>query len=414
MKSIAAALDAILALHPGPIGAERVTLEGALGRVLAEAVTSPRALPPFDNSAMDGYALRLADARPGAVLPIVDESAAGRPAARPLGPGEAMRIFTGAPTPEGAELVVMQELTERDGDRVTLSAELPPAEARANIRPRAGDVTAGAELLPAGALIGPGEIGLLAACGRGRLSVRRRPRVAVISTGDELREIEDPLGPGQIVNSNAPTLAALVREAGGEPVVLPIVRDRSEDHARAFAEGARCDLILTTGGVSVGDHDLVQPTLDRLGWRRAFWKVALKPGKPVLAGTLGAGGAVVLGLPGNPASAMVTFELFARPLIRRMQDHPRPFRRVIRRPLAGAMTKKPGRTHVLRGRLTAAGFSAPAPQGSGLLRSMVEVEALAFLAAERERFAAGDEVPVVELRHDGVAEPQPGLFTEVR
>jgi len=291
--------------------AETVALAETAGRVLAEAVTATRDQPPFDASAMDGWAVVSADqAQPRR---IVGESAAGHGYEPALKAGETVRIFTGAPVPRGADAVLIQENASRDGD--ALRTETRPA-AGANIRLAGGDFEAGAVLLEAGARLDPWRLALAAAVGRATLSVARRPRVAILSTGEEIVAPGTTPGPWQIFNSGGPALSALVTHWGAEAVPLAPVGDR-EDAIASAVEAAVCDVVVTIGGASVGDHDLVKPALTRLGLTMAVESLKMRPGKPMWFGTL-EDGRRVLGLPGNPASAMVCAELFLRPLLARM------------------------------------------------------------------------------------------------
>jgi molybdopterin molybdotransferase len=392
MLSIREAQDRILE-RVEPLAGERVPATEAVGRVLAEDLVAARMLPPFDNSAMDGYAVRAADLGTAAAagLRVVGEAKAGAGALPEVRPGTALRIFTGAPMPPGADTVVMQEVTRRDGDVVVV--ERPP-ERGANVRYAGEDVTVGGCVLARGLLVDPGAVGLACALGRTSLTVRARPRVGVLATGDELREPDEPLGPGEIVSSNSYAVAAQVAEAGGVPVSLGIASDERGSIRERIERGLRCDVILTLGGVSVGDYDLVRAVLDDLGWEASFWKVDMKPGKPLSVGWLR--GVPVIGLPGNPASAMVTFELFVRPALRRMLGHADVFRPELRVPLAADYRKSDKRTHIVRCRLQQADDGAaflPLPkQGSGMLTSMVGIDAFAIVDGPPGTIAAGTPV----------------------
>ncbi len=410
MKSIAEALAELLPAF-APLGPVRVGLTGAYGRVLAEEVRVRRDLPPFDNSAMDGYAVRAADCAGAAAsapvrLPVRGESRAGGPLPPPLEPGAATRIFTGAPLPAGADAIVMQEDTERQGEVVAI--RLAPA-AHQHVRARASDLAAGAAMLASGTRLGAGELGLLASQGYAAVSVARRPRVAIVSTGDELRDVSDPPEPGTIVNSNAYALAAQVVEAGGEPWVLPIAPDRLDAIGARLREGLRADVLITVGGVSVGDYDLVHTALEQAGIARRFWKVAIKPGKPLSFAVHE--GVPVIGLPGNPVSAMVTFEVFVRPGLRRMLGDPRPFRGSATVTLAHHHRRSPGRTELARAALEPGEDGLLARlhglQGSGSLPSMVGIDALVILPAERDRFAAGERLRAIRLDDPRGAERSP-------
>lgn len=408
MKSIPAALAEMLPAYT-PRGAVRVGLHDAQDRILAGPVLARVDLPPFDNSAMDGYAVRaaeLAGASPTApvALTVQGESRAGGQPPAPLDPGSAMRIFTGAPLPAGADTVVMQEDTERDGETVRIMID--PQQGR-HVRARAGDLAAGTVCLERGTSLGPGELGLLAAQRHAQVSVVRRPRVAILSTGDELRDVSGPHDPGTIVNSNAYALAAQVREAGGEPWVLPIIPDDLEAIVAAVEEGLRADLLISIGGVSVGEYDFVRTACERAGVTLSFWKVAIKPGKPLSFGLKG--DVPVVGLPGNPVSAMVTFEVFVRPGIRAMLADPAPYRAAAQVRLGRAHTHKTGRTELVRATLQRGpdGLTVELHrrQGSGSLTSMVGVDALVVLPADQASFAEGEQLTALLLHERrGVAE----------
>jgi molybdopterin molybdotransferase len=374
---------------------EVVGLDAALGRILATDLVAAGPLPPFANSAMDGFAARSAEL-PGE-LPIAGEAAAGHPAG-PLAPGRAVRIMTGAPLPAGADCVVMKEDADDRGGSVVL-----PAAPSGQHVPRAGeDVAAGQRVLQAGTAIDPGAVGILAALGHAEVEVWQRPRVAIVPTGDELVPLGIAPGAGQIVESNGWALAAQVREAGGLPRLYPIAADRPDELGRALAEAlTSADVLLTSGGVSAGDHDHVRGALLALGVAIDFWKVAIKPGKPLVFGVAPVG-ALVFGLPGNPVSSMVSFELFVRPALRQMQaaaqiDRPRA---VVT--LAAPYRKAPGRAHAVRASLRRDGDVLVATphdkQGSGMLSSMLGVDALLVLDAARGDLAAGDRAPALLLR----------------
>ncbi|MEQ9501602.1 MAG: molybdopterin molybdotransferase MoeA [Deltaproteobacteria bacterium] len=403
MKRISEALEVMMPAFR-TLGEERVTLHDLLGRVVARDVLARADLPPFDNSAMDGYAVRAADATAGASLTLAGESRAGGPTPPALEAGTAMRIFTGAVVPPGADAVVMQENTTAGDGAVTID-QAPVA--RENIRHRGSDLESGAVMLPKGMRVGPGEIGLLAAQRIGAVGVNRRPVVAILSTGDELRDVTDPEEPGTIVNSNAYALAAQVREAGGIPWVIPNVPDDMDATVASVREGLGADLLLTCGGVSVGDYDLVKDAFEKNGIDASFWKVRIKPGKPLTFGL--AGDKPVVGLPGNPVSAMVTFEVFVRPGIRRMLGDPTPFR--VRHTVELAVDHKhsPRRPELARCTLERDGGVVRARplrlQGSGSLPSMLGVDALVMLPADQSTFAAGEKLDAILLAdHAGAAE----------
>jgi len=296
-----------------PLGEERVALPAAAGRVLAEDLAASRGQPPFAASAMDGYAVRGADlGKPPARLKIIGEVPAGAVFSGKVGPGEAARIFTGAPLPRGADTVVIQENTERDGDTVTV---MDAAALGANVRPAGLDFREGDVLLNAGLRLEPRHLALAAAMNHARLPVRRRPRVGVLATGDELVAPGTEPGPGQIVSSNSAGIAALVTRAGGEAVDLGIARDEAAALAAGIGAARKkgVDVLVTLGGASVGDHDLVMRALEAEGLKLDFWRVAMRPGKPLMFGRLA--GMRVLGLPGNPVSAIVCGLIFLKPLI---------------------------------------------------------------------------------------------------
>ncbi len=309
MLSVAEARTRILA-HLNPTGIETISLAQAWNRVLAQDVHARLTQPPADVSAMDGYALRAGD---GPSLRVVGEAPAGHPFAGTVRPGQAVRLFTGSQIPAGTDCVVLQEDVTRQGDLVTLTET---ALAGAHIRPRGQDFREGARVLSAGMRLGARDIGLAAAANHPWLGVRRMPVVAIISTGDEIAMPGEPLPAAGIVSSNAHMLAALVRAAGGEPVILPVARDTPEAIAAAVAAAPHADLLVTTGGASVGDHDVVQAGLARLGFALDFWKVAMRPGKPMISGEVG--GVKLLGLPGNPVSAYVCAVLFLWPAVARL------------------------------------------------------------------------------------------------
>ena len=376
-----------------PLGAETVALEAALGRVLAGDVNALRDQPPFAASAMDGWGARAADT-PGR-LRIIGESAAGHGFAGPVGPGEAVRIFTGAPVPAGADVVIIQEDVTRDGDHILV----PKATDPRHIRPVGQDFAAGARLLERGLRLDPWRLSLAAAAGRARLEVVRRPRVAILSTGEEVVAPGATPGPFQIFNSGTTALAALVSAWGGAPLALASVGDDVAATARAVAD-VSCDLVVTLGGASVGDHDLVKPAMARLGLAMAVESVAVRPGKPTWFGVL-ADGRRVLGLPGNPASALVCAELFLRPLIMALQGGD-PAVRLIPARIARALDANGPREHWMRacldhaadGGLVAQAF---ADQDSSLVSVFAKADALLRRRAGAPAVAPGAGVEVLRL-----------------
>jgi molybdopterin molybdotransferase len=396
MLTVEEALERILS-RAAPLSVERVELSATLGRVLAEPIVSRREIPPWPNSSMDGYAVRAVDAaRPGARLRVAGRVAAGAMPSRRLGAGEAFRIFTGAPLPEGADAVVPQEDVDAAGDEVTIR---PAVTEGAYVRPRGEDVRRGDVVLEPGRAIGPAEIGLMATLGHGQVSVHRRPRVAVLSTGDELADLGTEPGPAQIPNTNTYSLAAQSREAGAEVVDLGVARDRLEAIEERVRWGLGSDVFISSAGVSVGEADFVKEAFTRCGAELHLWQVAMRPGKPITFGSLGGG--VVFGLPGNPVSAMVTFELFVRPLLRRLAGH-----RTLHRPRLHAHALEPianpgRRRGYLRVTLSRdeGGWGArlTGDQGSAILRSMVLADGLAVVPGDTT-IPKGERVEVVLLR----------------
>ena len=374
---------------------EAVALEDSLGRTLAEAVVAVRDQPPFDGSAMDGWAVRSSDAVSGARLQIVGESAAGHGSAARVEPGRAVRIFTGAPIPEGADTVVIQENTHRKGDLVII--DQAPAHG-ANIRMAGGDFREGTVLLQAGVRLDPWRLSLAAAAGRAILRVAPRPRVAILSTGEEIVPAGGSPGPHQIYNSGGPALAALVNRWGGAAVQLTPAGDDIEAIAGAVREQA-CDLIVTIGGASVGDHDLVKPALSGLGLTLTFETVKLRPGKPTWFGAL-ADGRRVLGLPGKVVSALVCAELFLRPLLAAMLGADASLPMIAAR-LSGPLPANGPREHWMRARLSNVdGVCHATPfsdQDSSLVTVFAQADALLRRVPNAAPAAPGDVVAILPL-----------------
>jgi molybdopterin molybdotransferase len=376
---------------------ERVALREAAGRVLAEEVVAPEPVPAFDNSAMDGYAVRAADteeAAPEHAVPlrVRDESRAGRPAEAALGEGEAIAISTGAMIPDGADAVIRVEDTRAEGDgAVELFAAVHPGQ---NIRRAGEDIEAGETVLRAGALLGPAELGVLSSAARSEVLCSRRPTVAVVLGGDELIGPGDPLWPGAVRDSNAYTVPALAAEAGAELFSIEHVGDDPLETEDAIRRALEADVCVICGGVSVGEHDHVRAALDRLGAREAFWGVALRPGKPTWFGVV-EDGRLAFGLPGNPVSAMVTFILFVRPALLAVQGRD-PAALRVRVELTEPYEKRPGRAHAVRCRLApgpGAWLATPTgSQGSHVLTSMLGAGALAIVPSESSGVAAGERV----------------------
>jgi molybdopterin molybdotransferase len=377
-----------------PVAAEMAALENAAGRVLAADIASRRTQPPHPLSAMDGWAVRAADAAaPGARLAIAGQSAAGSPHAGTLGPGQAVRIFTGAWLPDGADAIIIQEDASRDGDHVVLNIA---AQAGRHIRAAGIDFREGQTGLTAGTRLGFRHISLAAAMNHAALPVRRRPRIALLATGDELVRPGEQPGAAQIVNSNSHGLAAFIAARGGEAVDLGIAPDRA-DRLEAMARGASgCDLLVTLGGASVGDHDLVQTVLAEGGAALDFWKIAMRPGKPLMFGRTGFG-VPLLGLPGNPVSALVTALLFLRPALAAMLgcDDPLP-RRTAR--LGRDLPANDQRQDYLRATLAADGTATPLPvQDSSMLSALARADGLLLRAPHAPAAKAGDAVEVILL-----------------
>jgi molybdopterin molybdotransferase len=399
LESVAGAQQRLLA-SLAPLGPESVALGDALGRVLAATLHAGRDLPGFDNSAMDGYAVRAVDiaaassAQPVA-LAVMGESRAGGQAPE-LTPGQAIRIMTGAPIPTGADTVVRQEDTRRQLGDVLIAVA---AATGTYVRRRGEDLVAGQAVLEAGRAVTPIEVGIAAALGHGSVRVGRRPRVGVLATGDELVAAGAAPGPGQVVDSNSPMVIAAVREAGGEPTFMGIATDTAED-VRRLLQRADFDIIVSSAGVSVGAHDHVREVVAELGEVNT-WRVAMRPGKPMLIGTVGR--ALFLGLPGNPVSASVTFELFVRPAIRRLQGATEPMRRRIPVQLGEAMTKPAGLETYTRAVLERVSGALPVAtssggQGSHMLRSLAAADGLLVLPAEVAELPRGSVVDMIPLR----------------
>jgi len=377
-----------------PLASEPVAVGIALDRVLAADVVAAADAPPFDNSAMDGFAVR-SDASSGP-LQVVDESRAGAPASRALAPGEAIRISTGAVLPAGADAVVPVEQTREDDGRVTLAAAVAPGQ---HVRRAGEDLRAGATVLRAGTRLGPAELGAAIAAGAGAVPCARRPSVELLTTGDELRAPGAELAPGEIHNSNGTVLGALVARAGARTAGLRAVPDDAEHTEAALAATLEhADVAIVSGGISVGPHDHVKGALRRLGVRERFWRVDLQPGKPTWFGTRGA--QLVFGLPGNPVSSFVTFALFVRPALLALQGAARPLPAQEHAQLAQDVPRR-GRQQALRVRLAggADGLHATpnGPQGSHVGSSLVGADALAFVPAGEGVLPAGTPVVVERL-----------------
>ena len=392
----------------GPLGEETIGLQHALGRVLARDVVSPVSLPLWDNASMDGFAVRSADvagASPTAAvrLRVVETIAAGGRGSRAIGPGEAARIMTGAPLPVGADCVVRVEDTSASADVVEIRDD---RDAGANVRAAGEDVRTGAVVVRAGATLGAAHIGVLASVGCARPAVHRRPRVALLATGDELVTLDDfaeVLVGRRIVSSNSYSLGAAIRSAGGEAISLGIAPDDPAKLAERLHGAEGCDLIVTSGGVSVGDFDYTRTVVAELGGSLSLWRVRMRPGAPIGFGRLY--GVPWLGLPGNPVSALVTFELFGRPLLRTLAGSARPHRRTVQVVLDEEIVLRAPLTHFLRcvlhdqadgslhARLTGA-------QSSGMLTSMSAADALLIVPPEPSTMTAGTTLRAIPLDGD--------------
>ena len=396
MISIHEALDAVLAAVRN-LPDEEVPLLQALGRAAAESIISPEQVPTFANSAMDGFAVLGAELEGGRrEFKVVVDIPAGRYVSEPVAPGDAARIMTGAPLPPGVDTVIQVEHTSSDGDVMTV--ETVPATGD-NVRGAGEDVTAGDVLFERGALLGAAEIGLLAAVGVERLRVARRPRVAILATGSELVAAGRPLAPGQIRNSNSFTAFSQVLAAGADPILLGIARDDPEETRRLLAAALENDVVITSGGVSVGDYDFVKQVQDELGVQRRFWGVATKPGKPLAFGTRG--DTLVFGVPGNPVAAMVSFEMYVRPALLALQGRPDVYRPWFFAASSEPVWQTTSRTEARRCRFTHEGgairFTTTGPQGSGILSSMAGAEGLFFVPPGYPGAEAGAELLVMLL-----------------
>lgn len=391
----------------------RIPLDDALHGVLAVDVVSPLDIPAWANSAMDGYAVRTGDVRGATAehpvrLDVIEELPAGRFPTRTVGPGQAARIFTGAPLPPGADCVIRQEDTDQGREAVLV---LRDRDAGSNVRQAGEDIRKGTIALHRGTVVGPAAIGVLASLAVAHPMVHRRPRVAILGGGDELVDVDQPeaiLSGQKVASSNTHTLVALVRLAGGEPVNLGIARDTPESLRERLEVAREHDLVVTSAGISVGEHDYVREVLRGLGLTERFWKLRMRPGAPVAFGLLG--DVPWIGLPGNPVSTMVTFELLVRPAIRKMCGHALPFRRGIQVRTAEAISLKPALQHFLRA-VVSDGPDGPearltGPQGSGILTSMARANALLVIPEGQHDTPVGAMVTALRF-DDPVASADP-------
>ena len=396
MKDFDAALADILSATPGPLAAEQVALPYALGRVTAEPLIARRTQPPLDVSAMDGYAVRAADL-PG-TLRVSREIAAGVYDDRPLEPGEAVRIFTGAPLPPGSDAIAIQENAVEVEGGVRFDDALTSGR---YVRPAGLDFHAGSELVPAGRVISPRDIALIAGGNHPWIKVHRRPRVAVVATGDEIRAPGEPLGPAQIVSSNNLALAAFIRAQGGKAVDFGTIGDTLPAVEAAAAQMHGFDIVVTTGGASVGKHDLVAQGFGNQGLDLSFWKIAMRPGKPLIFGRFSSG--LFLGLPGNPVSSLILALLVLRPMMRHMMGLPTDLPRE-QATLAHALPANDQRRDFIRARRLPDGrIDARAPQDSSMLSTLLSADVLLDRPAHDPALRTGDGVQVIDLRSLGAS-----------
>jgi len=411
MISVEEALNKILDSF-SPLGLETTSILDALGRVIGEDIYAGRAMPPKDHSTMDGYALRSIDTGGAsqenpAILDVTEEIPAGTIPKKRIEGGQAARIMTGAPLPEGADAVVRMEDVQKKENRVVIFVEERKGH---NVRYAGEDVRIGEKVISRGEIVRPAEVGMLASLGRSFILVHQRPLVAVVATGDELMDIDEPPSPWKIVGSNSYCLAALVRECGGIPLQIGIAKDRREDLLAKFRAARRADIILSSGGVSVGDYDLVKEIMKGAGNRMDFWQVAMKPGRPLAFGALG--DVPIVGLPGNPVSSMVSFEQFIRPAILKMLGHAHLFRKTIRARLDEDIKKRAGMRHFIRTRIRRDKEDYVAvmtgDQGSDIRMSMVRANGLIILP-EDATIVRKDSMVTVQLLFDSLDRmPTPG------
>jgi len=387
------------------LGSERIHILEALGRVLAQDVEAIRDVPTEDNSAMDGYSCKAADIQHASAdnpvrLKIIGESPAGKPFHGTTGNREAVRVMTGGLIPDGTDTVIMVEYTKREGDQLIC---LEASREGNHIRRRGEDVRAGEVVLAVGDIVRPPEVGMLATLGHAYVHVYQRPVVAILSTGDELVDLDEPFSSGKVVCSNSYSLAAQVAECGAIPLSLGIATDDHEHQRQRLSDGLRADVLVTSGGVSVGNYDLVKDTLAQLGMQLKFWKVNMKPGKPLVFGTIAQ--KPVFGLPGNPTSAMISFEQFVRPALLKMMGHKNLWRPLTEAVLEEDLKIATDRIHLVRCKLTEKEGTIMArptgTQSSGALKSMILADGLMILPPERVPFKAGDAVKV-QVLHGGM------------
>ncbi len=397
MITVDEALSKILS-HIHPLGFEKVSILDALERVIGEDIYARRNIPPLDNSAMDGYALRVEDVQNASQehpirLEVIEDLPAGVISKKKLEKGKAIRIMTGAPIPKGADTVVPVEETKQEDGFVLIFKATALDE---NIRKSGEDVKKGDRVISKGDAIRPAEVGMLASIGRSFVSVYQRPLVAILCTGDELVDVDGELDEVKIISSNSYTLAAQVKDCGAIPVQLGIAKDRKEEIEEKLYQGMRADILISSAGVSVGDYDFVKDVMKKLGMEMVFWKVAMRPGQPLAFGTIG--GKPVFGLPRNPVSSMISFEQFVRPSLLKMMGHRKLSRPVIEAILKEEIKKILGRRYFIRGAVSIekdqSFVTTTGEQGSGILRSMVRANGLIVIPEDQERVRAGDKVKV--------------------
>ena len=381
-----------------PLGFEKVSLLDALGRVIAGDIFAKRNIPPLDNSAMDGYALRSEDVRQASEdhpvrLVVIEDLPAGFISSKTVERGKAVRIMTGAPIPKGADTVVPVEVTKKEDAFVLIFRATGVGE---NIRKSGEDVKQGDRVVSKGDVVRPPEVGMLASVGRSFVSVYQKPQVAILCTGDELVDVDEDLDGFKIISSNSYTLGAQVKDCGAIPLQLGIAKDRKAEIEEKLRQGLRADVVISSAGVSVGDYDFVKDVMKQLGMEMIFWKVAMRPGQPLAFGTIGE--KPVFGLPGNPVSSMISFEQFVRPSLLKMMGYRQIFRPVIEATLKEEIKKIVGRRYFVRGFVSVEKdqyvVTTTGEQGSGILRSMVKANGLIVIIEDQEIVRAGEKVKV--------------------
>lgn len=397
MRSVDEALKIVLD-NTKVLGTERIPLQDSYGRVLGEDIDSNIYLPPWDNSAMDGYAVKWEDIKGAskeqpAELRIIGDLRAGSMPDKSIRNGEAIRIMTGAPVPDGADTVVRVEDTKFEGDRVSIFRSGKKGE---NVRKKGENVKKGDRVLSKGVIIGPGQLGATAMVGKPVVTVYRRPEVMIMSTGDELADLDEELTENKIPNSNSYAVAAQVIEAGGVPHILGIARDTKESLREKIGQGLAGDILIVSGGVSVGQYDFVKDILKEYGIDMKFWSVGIRPGHPIAFGLVGE--MPIFGLPGNPVSTMVTFEVFARPALLKMGGHTALFRPVVDAVIEEEFHDRPGRTHYVRAAVRYKDgkylVRSTGAQGSGVLMSMAYANSFMILPPDKDKVLPGEIVKV--------------------